>query len=69
MKRITAICLLAIFVLGCKSIPTPAARAYYESREPRYKASVHADSRLTDEMKATLLQAGLSFKKLLDEAK
>lgn len=68
MKRLIAIGLLALFALGCKGIPTPVIRAYYESREPRYIESVQNDDRLTDEQKATLLQAGISFKKLLDEA-
>jgi len=69
MKRLIAIGLLALFALGCKGISAEVARTYYESREPRYKASVEADDRLAADQKQALLQFGASFKKLLDEAR
>lgn len=68
MKRITAICLLAIFAFGCKSIPVQPARTFYNAVGTPYLRYVEADTNLTDDQKRIRRQAVASFDRLLKEA-
>ena len=65
---LTVVVAAASLLAGCKGVPVPTCRAYYNATGPALTRYVQADDSLDEDQKRVRLQAVESFGRVLDEA-